>query len=93
MYKKLSMMVAAVFAAGSLLSAPALAAPNDQNASSEKQEAIKREGNKKQQEKGTEKQKEKNGHIQQLKSIDKQLDKIEEKLQSYKSKLPVCKKN
>jgi hypothetical protein len=82
MYKKLSMMMAAILAVSSILSAPAFAAPKGHNEPSKNHEEKKQDENK-----NEEKQKEKKGHIQQLKSIDKQLDKIEEKLESYKSKL------
>ncbi|SFA53303.1 Ig-like domain-containing protein [Parageobacillus thermantarcticus] len=88
MYKKLSMMVAAIFAAGSILSAPAFAEPKGHNEPSKNHEEKKQDENKNgEKEKEKEKQKEQKGYTQQLKSIDKQLDKIEEKLRFYKNKL------
>jgi predicted RNase H-like nuclease (RuvC/YqgF family) len=83
MYKKLSMIMTVVLAAGAILSAPVSAMPKEHNEPSKKQEEKKQEENKK----GKEEKGEKKGYTQQLKSIDKQLDKIEEKLQFYKRKL------
>ncbi|MBM7648451.1 hypothetical protein JOC78_001393 [Bacillus ectoiniformans] len=79
MYRKVTPVVAAVFATGMMLSAPAYAAPKEDhkpvNSVKEKKEA-------KEKEKGQNK-----GQTQQLKSVDKKLDKIEEFLIAYKAKL------
>lgn len=74
MYKKITPAAAALLAAGMLLGGTADAAPkNNPNAG--------------QGEKVKDKEKENKGQLQQFKSIDKQLDKIEEKILAYKAKM------
>lgn len=77
MYKKITPAAAALLAAGMLLGGTADAAPKNPNAG--QSEKVK--------EKEKEKEKENKGQLQQFKSIDKQLDKIEEKILAYKAKM------